>query len=296
MAKSTLQIHIEYGLVRALFALIGSLPVRAALGVARAIGLFAWLIDQRHRVVAMDNLAHAYGPALSLTARRRLVRKVYQHFAMVLAEVMIFPRLLRRETFHRYLRLYEHPETARLRRAGRAVIYVSAHMGNWEVFGAALAAIGIRFHSVVRPLDNPLLDRELSRRRAWFGQTLSPKEGALRSLARALQNGETVVLLVDQAAGSDGAQVEFFGRKCSTQKSVALLALRYDVPIIPSYTWRHGMRFFHTTILDEPLSWERGGSREEEALRVTQAYTSRLEQYIRRHPEQWLWLHRRWKR
>jgi KDO2-lipid IV(A) lauroyltransferase len=149
--------------------------------------------------------------------------------------------------------------------------------------------------SVARPRDNPWLERYVVRTRERHGQKIVAKKGAVRDLSRALREGKFLGILADQNSGRNGVFVTFFGRPASTTGAPATLALRFSVPIIPARSLRVGPGFKYEVHVEKPLARPDTGNREEDVRLLTQAFTSRIEDWVRREPGQWLWGHRRWK-
>ena len=243
----------------------------------------------------MANLQAVFGDALSPAGAQELARRAFQHFAMVMIEIAFFSRLVRPSTFRKHVRFCNLDVVENARRNGQGVIFVTAHFGNWELGGVVMAHLGRRLHSVYRPLDNPLLDRYVIRTRRMSTQQVIPRKGALAKLLRVLRRGGDVAFLVDQHAGSEGVWVDFFGRPASTTPAPALLSLRTNAPIITAYTRRIDRGFKFEMVLDRPIQVESTGDRQRDVERITTAINARIESYIRRAPEQWLWLHRRWR-
>lgn len=276
-------------------AVVQAMPFCAARRVAEFLGTLAFWLDRRHRRVAVTNLRSAYGDALSPAEAQALARRAFQHFALVAVEVAFFPRLMRTSTFRNHVRFRNMEVEQAVRRNGRGVIFVTAHLGNWEVGGVAMSYLGHQTHSVYRPLANPLLDRILMRSRRMSAQQVVPRKGALGKLLRVLRRRGDVAFLVDQHERATGIWVHFFGRPASTTPAPALLALRTNAPIITGYTRRVEGDFQFETFLDQPLELNPTGNRDRDVQRITQAINDRIESYVRRFPDQWLWLHRRWR-
>ncbi|MBI4577880.1 MAG: lysophospholipid acyltransferase family protein [Planctomycetes bacterium] len=286
---------LQFAALRAIATFLDLLPVEPALALGRIAGRLAWTLDARHRRVALENVRMALGSSLTAEEVRRTGRAAFEHLGMVFVELMKHPRLLATRTAWR---AFEYHGLERLRSAvppGQGVVFVTAHVGNWEVIGLAMALVGYPMTVVVRPLDHPLLDAELERRRSAHGQSVVAKEGAMREVLRSLRSGRHVAFLVDQNQRHDGVFVDFFGRAASTVRSVAALALRTGAPIVVGYTRRLGHRFRHRVEVGEPLWPEATADRDEDVRRLTAEFTRRLEAYIRVCPEQYFWAHRRWR-
>jgi len=285
----------EYALVRGVAALALLLPARAVLAIGRMAGTLVWSIDARHRRVAEDNLRQAFGPALTPPSRRRLARRTFQRFGEALGEFLLLPRIQRSKpgTWVE-VRGLEHLRSAR--QAGDGALLVSGHYGNWEVAAFAQALIGMPMVLVVRPLDNPWLERWFTRMRALSGNRVVPKRRALRELLPALGRGESVALMIDQnVRGDGGVFVDFFGQPASTTAAIGLLALKRKSPIVPVFSvplggGRHRLEF------EEPIRPRlEAPNRRAEVTRLAREATARLEARIRQRPELWLWMHERWR-
>jgi KDO2-lipid IV(A) lauroyltransferase len=207
----------------------------------------------------------------------------------VLVAFAKFPQI-RPENVGKWIRYdgYEHFERAL--RCGKGVLFATAHMGNWELSAFAHALMSAPMHVMVRPLDNPLIDAMVERRRALSGNRLIQKTDSARAILRALRGNEAVGILIDQNASVDnGVFVDFFGIPACATIGLAKLAARSGAAVIPGFAlWeererRYVLRFY------EPV--EMSG----DAARDTQALQCKLEQVIREYPDQWLWIHRRWK-
>jgi len=285
--------QLEYLAVRCFEVALGSVSERTAFKMGILAGRVLHLLDSRHRRIAENNLRAAF-PERSPKWIRDTVRGVYQHFGGTLAEVNRFRRCLRPETISDYFS-FEGVENLRTaQRRGNGVIIVTGHIGNWEAAGIAIAGAVTPITTIARPLDNPLLDKHLIHTRQNTGQRIVPKRGALRAMMEVLRSGGTFIVVADQHAGSDGVVVDFFGRPASTISTIASLALRFDSAVVPGYCHRDAP-FRHKVLFDKPILPDRNAPRQGEIHRLTASFTKRLEIYIRTCPDQWLWLHRRWR-
>ena len=269
------------------------LPRAVALGLGRALGGGWGRLDRRHLRIAEDNLAHAF-PDWGAARRRGVALGVYRHFGRVLLDILWMARR-ERETILRQVDVTgaEHVEAARA--AGRGALLVSAHVGNWELHGLAhgwlFGAIGV----IARPLDNPALDARLCDVRRRPGNTVIYKQRALPQVLRLLRENRAVAILIDQnVQEGDGVFVDFFGRPAATTTVAAALALKTGCALIPSHT-ELGEDGRYALVYEPPLAWTPSGDRALDVEAITQRLTSAIEAWVRRRPEQWLWLHRRWK-
>lgn len=286
--RSWIRNWAEYLLVRAAAATLRIGPRRWAFRLAR---LYTWGLDRaapRLRRAARRNLKFAM-PELDPEAREKLIGGVFTSLARVFATLARLPSI-GRENVGDWIRYegFEHFEAAK--RKGRGVLFATAHLGNWELSAFAHALMAEPMHVVVRPLDNPLLDAWLERRRRLSGNRVIGKKESARKILRALAANEAVGVLIDQnASPQEGVFVEFFGRKACAHAGLAKLAARSGAAVIPGFAlWspeegRYVLRFYEPA----PMSGD--------AAADTQRLHARLEEVIREHPDQWLWIHRRWK-
>jgi KDO2-lipid IV(A) lauroyltransferase len=287
--------YAVYLLVRLVVGIAQALSIEQSYALGRALGGLLYRFDRRHRAVAEENLEHAFGDRYTAAERDAIIPGVYRHFATMLMEILHIPRKLHLETWrHRITLRFPEPIVDRLLRGG-PLIMVTGHFGNWEMAGYLFGVFGFPPNSVARTLDNPYLDRYLRAFRERTGQKLIPKTGGYDQMLDVLRRGGVLSFLADQDAGSNGLFVEFFGRPASTHKAIALLALEHRAPVIAGYARRVGPGFHYEvgcTAIIEPDEFT--GSPDDVRL-LTQRFTTALETAIRRDPDQYLWLHRRWK-
>ena len=269
------------------------LPAPVALAAGRTLGDLASLILVRRRRVALQNLAIAF-PELTAGARRRVARRAWQHLGMTMVELA---RLLGRplEATLRELTVegVEHLRAV-MASHGRALV-LTAHLGNWEYLAATSRLTGYPGAIVVRPLDSSTLDGLAEATRRKTGIAIIDKRGALRPVLQALRRGGLVGILLDQnATRREGVFVPFFGRAASTSRSLALLALRTDTPVVPMFIRREAVGRHRVTI-EPPLPRPASADLDTAVTELTACCTQVIEAAIRRTPEQWLWSHDRWR-
>lgn len=295
-AKNPRLDFLAYLVVRVVVGVVQALPARWAFASA---GGLAWLIhrvDRRHRAVAADNLRHAF-PDLAADPERlaRLVRACYNHFALLVVEIALLPRKLHVSTWRDYASLVNAAPVIRGLIGPRPALIVTAHFGNWEMAGFVLGALGFRTHAIARVLDNPRLEAFLKRFRQATGQTIIAKKEDFDRLSAVMQAGGKVATLADQDAGKRGVFVEFFGRPASAHKAVALMALEFDAVMLVVGVPRVGGPLNYEIVCEEAIDPREYAERPDAVKALTQRYHAALERLIRRHPEQYFWLHRRWK-
>lgn len=296
--------YFAYVALRAVALIFNCFPVNANLATARALGSFWYGCPRwvpilgrqfaRHRARAEEHL-HLSFPDLPQREVSRIARASMQSIAMTAVEVLLTPRLITPWSWSRYLKLKNIEPVLRALLARRGAIMVTAHYGNWEILGYAMAKLGFELVAVMRPLDNDYLNDYLLRQREQSGLRLLYKKGATQSMDDVLAEKGTLCFIGDQHAGSKGLRVDFFGRPASTYKSIAILAIRHRVPIIVGYGRRLGGRYeFELGVqrVIQPEEWE---GKPDELRWITEEFTRAMEAFIREAPEQYLWIHRRWK-
>jgi KDO2-lipid IV(A) lauroyltransferase len=284
-----------YVLVRLIVGFAQALSIEQSYALARVLASILYKVNKRHRKVGLENLREAFGDLYTEADRDRIVRNVYLHFCMMLMEILHIPRKLHPNTWRDRISLVGHQRIVDRLLKGGPLIMLTGHFGNWEMAGYLFGVFGFPPNSVARTLDNPYLDRYLRSFRERTGQKMIPKKGGYDQMLEVLRSGGVLSFLADQDAGDRGMYVDFFGRPASTHKAIALLAIEHNAPVVVGYARRIGPGFRYEvgcTELIEPSEWT--GSADD-ARMLTQRYTSALEAIIRRDPEQYLWLHRRWK-
>jgi KDO2-lipid IV(A) lauroyltransferase len=299
--RSKLADFAVYLAVRVIVCFLQALSFRAACKVANGLAWLVYQVDRRHRLVALDNLQHAFGDE-DAAKRDRLVRAIYRHFCTMLMEIVHLPRMLHPQNWKQHMTLRNPHTTLDVLLSDRPVLMVSGHFGNWELGGYILALLGFRTHAIARPLDNSYVDAFLRRFREHTGQRVINKDGEYDKIQRVLARKGILLTLGDQDAGQKGLFVDFFGRPASTHKSVALLALEHNVAMIVQTSSRtpssgapgsDDCRYDGETA--DVLYPDEYKDRPDAVPAMTQRFTAALELMIRRYPEQYFWLHRRWK-
>jgi KDO2-lipid IV(A) lauroyltransferase len=264
------------------------LPTRAAHRLARGYVRLLDLTLPRLRQVARNNLQLAL-PELSPAAHEATIHGVFASLARVLVTLAKLPSI-RADNLDKWIRFegYEHFECARC--AGKGVLFATAHLGNWELSAYAHALVAGPMQVVVRPLDNPMVDAMVERRRAFSGNQIISKRDPARAILRALARNEAVGILIDQnVADHSNAFVSFFGVPAAATTGFARLAASSGAAVIPGYALWSETEERYVLHFDPPVAMSG------DAERDTQVLQSRLEAVIRAYPDQWLWIHRRWK-
>ncbi|MGH7411285.1 MAG: lysophospholipid acyltransferase family protein [Candidatus Methylomirabilis sp.] len=274
---------------------IAYLPSWIAYPIGEALGRLAYLADRRHRRVAAENLRLAFGSACGPNEIHTMARAHFRCLGQTFVETC---RLIRLSPQHLMgaVAVDGTDGLHAVKATGRGVLYVSAHFGPWEY----LPAVWTHWFNepltvVARPFDNPYLDRWVNALRRRWGTRVVEKRDAMKELMDVLRRGGKVGVLIDQhVSRREGVVVSFFGHPASTTHAPALLALRSGAAVIPVVVLREGRGRFRI-LLGKEVSPPRTGETKADVVAMTAAMTAALEELIRRCPEQWLWVHRRWK-
>jgi KDO2-lipid IV(A) lauroyltransferase len=293
--RSRLADYGVYLLVRVIVCLLQTLSYAAARRVAGALAWLAYRVDRRHRLVADDNLRQAFPGGMTDPERDALVRSVYRHFCGLVVEIIQAPRRLHATTWRRYVDMSDSRLLVGSLLSGRPLMLVTGHFGNWEVGGYTLALLGFKTHAIARPLDNPYLDDFLRRFRERTGQGILAKHGDFARMEAVLAGHGVLATLGDQDAGQRGLFVDYFGRPASTHKAVALLALEHRVPLLVLGVRKMGEPMRYRIVTEDLILPEEHEGRPDAVRAMTARFTQALERVVRTAPEQYFWLHRRWK-
>ena len=286
--------RLTYVAVRVAICVVQALPRPACERGARKLARFIARSVRIRRSVVRENLRIAF-PNWSEAQADRTIEAMWEHFLLMVVEIAHAPRVIQKTTWRKHLRIHGMEPMVRLLWADRPKVILSGHYGNFELAAYLFGVFGFRIYSVARVLDNPLLDRFVTQFRESRGQRILPKKGSAPDVELALQANGAIGLLGDQAAGPKGAWVEFFGRPASVHKAIGLFAVSSGAPImVCSATRRHGL-FDYDMRLEGTADPALGGAETAGLKEISQWYTSLLETSIRRAPEQYWWVHRRWR-
>ncbi len=275
---------VEYWLVRIVLVTLSATPLPVANALAR---FYARLLDMaipRLRRTAIQNLEMA-----GFAGRERIAAGVFDSIARLVVSFARFPQITRANVSD-WIRYEGFENFERARAHGKGVLVATAHLGNWELSAFAHAYLTAPMHVVVRPIDNAKIDALVERRRALSGNPIIEKKDAARGILRALHKGESVGILIDQNTTLEqGVFIDFFGAKACAGTAFVKLAHRSGAAVVPGYAlWSEQERRY---IIHFEPEVEMSGDVQEDTQRVH----ARLEAAIRKHPDQWLWIHRRWK-
>ncbi len=286
--------RLEFALVWLLLELLGLLPRRAARAVGAGIGWIAYAATPRLRRAGWKNLELAF-PEMPAAEREKILRAMYKQLGWQLAEFCHMSgytleranQLIRYEGLENYLAA---------QRRGQGVLILTGHLGAWELSSFYHSLAGHPMSMIIRRLDNPWIDRLVNDIRTQHGNRVLPKDDFARGLIAAMRAGDTVGVLMDtNMTPPQGVFVDFFGRAACTASGVARVALRTGAAVLPGFlVWEPAEKRYVLHFLPELQLVDTGDS-EADAIANTQLFTTALENVIRRYPEQWLWVHRRWK-
>ena len=293
--RSKLADYTVYLIVRLIVCVLQALSLEAARQAAGTLAWLAYRVDRRHRLVAHDNLRHAFAGTLSDQQRDALVRQVYRHFCTLLVEIIQIPRRLHPTNWRQYASLPQSRTLVASLLSGRPLLLVTGHFGNWELGGYILGLLGFRTYAIARPLDNPYLDDFLRSFRERTGQGMLAKHGDFERMVAILAGNGVIATLGDQDAGHRGLFVDFFHRPASTHKAIALLALEHKVPLVVIGVCKVAEPLRYEIRASDVILPEDYEGRPDAVRAMTQRFTTALEGLIRTAPEQYFWLHRRWK-
>ena len=263
-------------------------------GILSFFALLAYKIDARHRKIARVNLDLAYEDKINEEEKRRITKKCYKNLLYNMRDFVenqgtSKERLLSKVTIHN-----EHFYTD-VKQEGKGVIFLTAHYGNWELLPLCMGATFGKLWGVGRNLDSEKMNEVLKKNRNQFNVHMLEKSGAIRGLFKALKNGENIGLLVDQnTRKKEGILIDFFGKLARHTPSAALIARKTGTPIVPAYITTNDYINYDITFY-EPIITLKTDDSEEDIQKSVQAQANITEQIIRKKPDEWFWLHRRWK-
>lgn len=286
--------RLEYALAWVIVRTIGSLPRPLARASGITLAGIIYLLHGRLRRVGMHNLGLAF-PGKSRHQRAEILRGEFTSLGRQLAEVCLFPKYtlenVERVVIYDGFENFEHAAAR-----GKGVLFLTAHFGGWELSAFVHSMHGHWMHVVTRPMDNVYLERLIYRYRSMHGNQPVSKDEFVRGLLAAMKKGERVGILMDtNMTPPQGVFVDFFGIPACTASGLARLALRTDAAVVPGFTiWDPALRKYRLRF-DPAVELIRTGDNDADVLANTALFTKLIEDYVRRYPDQWLWVHRRWK-
>ena len=283
-----------YVFVRVLIALVQAVPLSICERGAEVLSTLAARVLRIREQVVDENLRIAF-PELSAFERSEIAWRMWRHLFLMCAEIAHTPRKVHRTNWREHSRIVDLESFVRTLLSGRPLVVISAHYGNFELGGYLMGLFGFPTYTVARELDNRYLDRFINRFRGRTGQYMLPKRGSGAEIKQVLDAGGILTLLGDQSAGKKGCWVTFFGRPASTHKAVSLFSLGSEAPTMVSYARRLGRPLAYEVGPQAIVDPREAGFALRSVPLLAQWYTDELENLIRQAPEQYWWLHRRWK-
>jgi KDO2-lipid IV(A) lauroyltransferase len=284
---------LDYALFRGVYVAAGLLPRRWHRAVGRALGGFVWSVVRFRRGVVLDNLGHAFGHERSPDEIRALAADFYRNLGVTLLEFLTLPRLSREEIVA-MVDIENAHHLDEIRELGRGALMVSGHFGNWELLGARIAAEGQAVNFIVKTQHNERVDRLQNDIRHQVGIGTIRAGASIKEMIRALRRQEWIGLLADQDARADGIFCEFLGRQAAVFRGAAYLSWKLDCPLVTGFIFRKPDGR-HVVRVDPPVEPDRSLPEEEAVRALTELHVRRLEDAVRRAPDHYYWLHRRWK-
>ena len=282
-----------YRCIRLLVRIIGNIPIGFAEFLSSLLGLLWFRFDKRHRRVTLNNLTHAFGKEMPPDQIEILAKQVFKNLASMLFE-MTWSACLSRDQLlsHVEIKGLEHIRKAHAK--GRGVLVISGHMGNFEMLMPGLYGTGLKGYAIYRRLNFEPLERFLTPLRERFNVTLIPMRNAAPKVIDSLASGGVVGTMIDQSVDwYSGVFVNFFGRPACTNKEVIKLAMKAQTTVIPLYTIRSNRKYLIEFLPELPLQYTQDPIGDIEVN--TQNITNILESVIREYPDQYFWIHNRWK-
>ena len=276
-----------------IFRIIGMIPLPLAGALARAGGALWFRLDHKHRSIAIQNLTRAFGEEKTPDEIRQLAFQSFCNILHIPFEIgwSLWQPL---DDLYRRVEVRGLPNIRSALAKGKGVLVLAAHIGNWELLPSVATFAGFPADVIYRPLDFPPLDAFFARLRTRFGTGVIPNAHAMRRILRQLKNGHVVAMLMDQNVDwYEGVFVDFFNHSACTNKGFALLAMKTRAPVVPSFMLRKNGRFI-IEFLPE-VEGARTGDRTSDIETNTLRYNQAIEAVIRRYPDQWFWVHQRWK-
>lgn len=292
MILRSIKHQLEYFGLKFLEIFICLLPLKAGLFVGRRLGNLTFSVLRIRRKVVKEQIAQVF-PGIDFKERTNLAKATYRNLGQMLIEFLRVSKI-NQKTLLSFVEMQGVEHLISALKPGRGVVLVSAHLGNWEYVGGAMGKNGLPITIIYKKQTNFLVNQLIEKYRLDLGMQVIPRDHSPGEIIRALKENRIVGFLVDQDAGREGIFVDFLGRPASTPRGPAVLALKTgaQIVLVASIRLDNGK---HRAIF-EHVNYEKYNKFSEKNIQqITQLYMTAIEKYIRRYPEQWLWMHRRWK-
>jgi KDO2-lipid IV(A) lauroyltransferase len=268
-------------------------PLRLAQLTGRFLGSVGYLVARRRRTIAIDNLRHAF-PDKTQEEINRIALGAFRSYTISISEFLWFPRLTP-ERLRKFVRVLDVDLDEKVYSRGRGIIFMSGHFGNWELIALAIAHFtGYPITIIVQNQRNRHVNRVINRYRCLWGNSVVSMESSVREVLKQLSQGKAVAMVADQSAAMEGLYVPYFGRPAATHQGPAIFSLRTGAPIIMGFLVRKENGKYEL-IQEEVPTYDLTEYNEQNVVELTRRHVALLEKYVRQYPDQWLWMHRRWK-
>lgn len=285
---------LEYFSLILLIQFFKILPRQIALKAGEFFGIIIYYISSRHRKITLDNLKIAYGDTKNKEDRKEIAKNTFRNVGRVAAE---FSKMAsyKMDFIDKIIEVEGWENFERAVKKKKGIVFLTGHLGNWELMAYSQSLRGFPINIIARPLDNPAVEDFVCKRRSASGNRVIAKKSALKDIMQCLKNREHIGILLDQnVAQQEGIFVDFFGKMACTSFGLAMIALKADITILPVFMVYIGNGRYKQLIGSE-IEIRRNGDLEHDIAYNTALFTKIIESYIRRYPDQWLWAHRRWK-
>jgi len=286
--------YLLYLVVRTFVFFLNLLPLETAQWIAGQIGIFLYKVLKKRRQRALENLRAAFSDEKTEDEIENIARESFRSMAMLAPEFLQLPKLVRNGRLDEIMEVHRDGIVRDVLKQGRGVVFLIFHYGNWEFMGVRAAKIGLPTSAIGRPLKNPYLYNFVRNIRSITGMKNMDKDGALKDAIRTLKKAECVAVLCDQNGRAQDFKIPFFGRRAHTFSTPIALALQTNSEVIPVTCVRQGLGHFYCWVHD-PVRLVREGDREQILVENLTRMNQTIENIIREHPEQWLWMHNRWR-
>ena len=291
--RSKLQNKSELFAVRSLLGAIGALPLETSMKFGKSVGVFLAKRFPRLQKTAKRNLEIAF-PEMPDAEREKIIHGTFESLGRHLGFVSHF-RKFRHEDIRHLVEVVGREHFDKAYEKGKGVLFFTGHFGSWEVFNLLAPAFGYGMNILVRRIDNPLIENFVDNFRTRFGSVTLDKTKSARQMFRVLEKGELLGILADlNAQEREGVFVDFFGIPASTTASIARLALKTGAAVLPAFAVWEEEKKKYVVYLEPEIEFEKSANEEENVKVLTQKITNIVEKYVRKYPEQWLWIHKRW--
>lgn len=284
---------LEYVVFETMSFVVGLLSLKGARRLGGSLGKFAFHVLRFREEVTLSNLRRCF-PEKSDAELKQIAAGAFESVGIALMELVWLPRMSL-EQMKNEVR-FDRPELVReVHARGNGLLLLTAHFGSWEFLAQGFhVTLGIPLNMLVKTQTNKLVDRSINRRRMLFGNKVIAMETSLREVLRALRDGEVVGIAADQAAPKENVPIEFFGTMVPTHLGPAVLSLKMNSPILAFFPIRQADGSYHVSVVQVP-SDDLKGQTDENVIELTRRHVKITEDVIRRFPEQWMWMHKRWK-